>query len=109
MTSLRIGLIGSGYMGKTYAECIKTYCKNGKVRMIQLRTLFEWCPIAGTTDGDHKHWTEDPTEGGLILDQGAHNFDFFRWFAGAEARWVFGRVTQFAPGKYPFPTAMAEV
>jgi predicted dehydrogenase len=222
MTTVRIGLIGSGYMGRTYAECIKTYCKNGsiaaiaggsrapklaeaygtrcldsvealladnsvdavlissphkahlsqviaaakagkhvlvekpmaldagecdqmiaackqakvilsviqtnrfrgsiarakklvdegkigKVRMIQVRTLFEWVPIAGTTEGDHKHWTEDPSEGGLILDQGAHNFDFLRWFAGADPKWVFGRVTQFAPGKYPFPTAMAEV
>jgi predicted dehydrogenase len=81
----------------------------GKVRMIQLRTLFEWVPISGTTDGDHKHWTEDPREGGLVLDQGAHNFDFLRSFAGAEGRRVFGRVTTYAPGKYPLPTAMAQV
>jgi predicted dehydrogenase len=81
----------------------------GPVRMIQLRTLFEWVPISGTTDGDHKHWTEDPAEGGLVLDQGAHNFDFLRWYSGAEARRVFGKVTAYAPGKYPFPTAMAQV
>jgi predicted dehydrogenase len=74
-----------------------------------VRTLFEWVPIAGTTEGDHKHWTEDPAEGGLILDQGAHNFDFLRWFAGAEARRVFGKVSTYSPGKYPFPTAMAQV
>jgi predicted dehydrogenase len=82
----------------------------GAVRMIQLRTLFEWVPISGTSDGGkHKHWTEDPAEGGLVLDQGAHNFDFLRWYAGAEPRRVFGRVTHYAPGKYPFPTAMAQV
>ncbi len=81
----------------------------GPVRMIQLRTLFEWVPISGTTGGDHKHWTEDPAEGGLVLDQGAHNFDFLRWYAGAEARRVFGKITSYAPGKYPFPTAMAQV
>lgn len=81
----------------------------GKVRMIQLRTLFEWVPIDGTTEGDYKHWTQDEREGGLVLDQGAHNFDFLRWYAGAEARQVFGKVTAYAPGKYPFPTAMAQV
>jgi predicted dehydrogenase len=81
----------------------------GRVRVLQVRTVFEWCPIDGTTDGDHKHWTEDPAEGGLVLDQGAHNFDFLRWFAGAPPKWVFGRVKQYAPGKYPFPTATAEV
>ncbi len=219
MTNVRIGLIGSGYMGRTYAECIKRYCKGGtiagvaggkhapglakdygvpclpsvnllmahqecdavlvatphsahlgqvkaaaavgkhvlvekpmgldaaecdamidacraagvvlsviqtnrfrgslargkkliqegrlgQVRMIQLRTLFEWVPHTKTSA---KSWTELESEGGLMLDQGAHNFDFLRWYAGAEARWVFGRVKQFAPGLYPFPTAMAEV
>src|SRR5205823_3437453 len=31
MTPVRIGLIGSGYMGRTYAECIKRYCKGGAI------------------------------------------------------------------------------
>lgn len=222
METVRIGLIGSGYMGKTYAECIKRYCKNGaiagitagsrapklaeayaapllpsieamlaskdvdgvliatphsahlkqvqdaaragkhvlvekpmglnagecdkmidackkagvilsviqtnrfrgsvargkklidqgkigKVRMIQLRTLFEWVPILGTNPGAVNHWTEDANEGGLVLDQGAHNFDFLRWYAGAEGKRVFGRVHTYAPGQYPNPTAMAQV
>jgi predicted dehydrogenase len=222
MSVLRIGLVGSGYMGKTYAECIKRYCRGGAiagvalgsrapklatdydtplfpsldamlashdvdavliatphsahlgqvraaaragkhvlvekpmglnteecdqmidacrqagvtfsviqtnrfrgsvargkhlidagrigpVRMIQLRTLFEWVPILGTNPGAIKPWTQDPREGGLILDQGAHNFDFLRWYAGAAPTRVFGRIQTYAPGQYPFPTAMAQV
>ncbi|MBM4070917.1 MAG: Gfo/Idh/MocA family oxidoreductase [Planctomycetes bacterium] len=77
--------------------------KIGKVRMIDLRTLFEWVPTTS------KHWTQDPGEGGLILDQGAHNFDFMRWYAGSEARTVFGRVKTYGDCAYPFPTAMADV
>lgn len=75
----------------------------GRVRMIQLRTLFEWVPVTGQT------WSEQEAEGGLILDQGAHNFDFMRWFAGSEAAHVFAKVTQFGGDNYPSPTAMAQV
>ncbi len=75
----------------------------GGVRMIDLRTVFEWVPA-----GD-KNWTHDAAEGGLILDQGAHNFDFMRWFAGSEAAWVFARVKAFGPCDSPWPSAMAQV
>jgi predicted dehydrogenase len=75
----------------------------GKVRMIDLRTVFEWVPITGQT------WSEQESEGGLVLDQGAHNFDYLRWFAGAEAAWVFGRVKNYSGSTYPAPTAMAQV
>ncbi|MGE0606012.1 MAG: Gfo/Idh/MocA family protein [Pirellulales bacterium] len=75
----------------------------GKVRMIQLRTLFEWVPIKGQS------WSEQEWEGGLILDQGAHNFDFMRWFAGSEAAWAFGRVKNYSGSTYPAPTGMAQV
>jgi UDP-N-acetyl-2-amino-2-deoxyglucuronate dehydrogenase len=75
----------------------------GAVRMIGLRTLFEWVPPTS------KNWTQDEAEGGLILDQGAHNFDFLRWFAGAEAARVFARVGQFGASAGPSPTAMAQV
>jgi predicted dehydrogenase len=74
----------------------------GAVRMIDLHTLFEWEPA-------DKQWTTEEAEGGLILDQGAHNFDFLRWYAGAEARRVFGRVKNFGGVNYPNPTAMAQV
>jgi predicted dehydrogenase len=75
----------------------------GAVRMIELRTLFEWVPL------NSKNWTQEAAEGGLILDQGAHNFDFLRWFAGSEATRVFGRVKQFGECAWPSPTAMAQV
>lgn len=75
----------------------------GKVRMIELRTLFEWVPITGQT------WSETEVEGGLVLDQGAHNFDYMRWFAGSEAAWVFGRVRNYSGSTYPAPTAMAQI
>jgi myo-inositol 2-dehydrogenase/D-chiro-inositol 1-dehydrogenase len=75
----------------------------GSVRMIDLRTLFAWVP------GGNKSWTEDEAEGGLILDQGAHNFDFLRWFAGAEAVRVFACIQAFGPCAWPAPTAMAQV
>lgn len=75
----------------------------GAVRMIELRTLFEWVPSGS------KNWTQDPAEGGLILDQGAHNFDFLRWFSGSEAKSVFGRVNQFGESNWPNPSAMAQV
>ncbi len=81
----------------------------GQVRMIQLRALFEWMPYDGTAEKGHKSWPIDPAEGGLILDHGVHSFDFLRWYAGAEARRVFGRVVAYGPGKYPFPTAMAQI
>jgi predicted dehydrogenase len=75
----------------------------GAVRMIELHTLFEWVPVTS------KNWTQDEAEGGLVLDQGAHNFDFLRWFAGAEALRVFGRVRNFGNIEHPFPTALAQV
>jgi predicted dehydrogenase len=75
----------------------------GPVRMIQLQTLFPWVPLTG------KSWTQSEGEGGLILDQGAHNFDFLRWFGGAEAARVFAQVTNFGGIDYPAPTAMAQV
>jgi predicted dehydrogenase len=75
----------------------------GAVRMIELKTLFEWVPITGQT------WSERADEGGLILDQGAHNFDFLRWFADSEAAWVFGRVKNYSGSTYPAPTAMVQV
>ena len=31
MTELRLGLLGSGYMGRTYAECIAKYNNRGKL------------------------------------------------------------------------------
>ena len=55
-----------------------------------LRTLFEWVPVIGTS------WLQDPANGGLLQDQGAHNFDFLRWIAGSEPARIFGRVTQSA-------------
>jgi myo-inositol 2-dehydrogenase/D-chiro-inositol 1-dehydrogenase len=75
----------------------------GAVRMIELHTLFEWVPVTS------KNWTQVEAEGGLILDQGAHNFDFLRWFAGSEALRVFGKVKNFGKGVWPFPTAMAQI
>jgi predicted dehydrogenase len=75
----------------------------GSVRMIELRTLFEWVPTGS------KSWTQEEGEGGLILDQGAHNFDFMRWFAGSEAAWVFARLRTFGECAWPSPTAMAQV
>jgi len=75
----------------------------GNVRMIDLRTVFEWVPCGS------KNWTQEESEGGLILDQGAHNFDFMRWYAGSEAKTVFGRVKAFGDCAWPAPTAMAQV
>jgi predicted dehydrogenase len=75
----------------------------GAVRMIDLRTLFEWVPVGS------KSWTQEEAEGGLILDQGAHNFDFMRWFAGSEGVRVFGQVKAFGDCAWPKPTAMAQV
>jgi predicted dehydrogenase len=34
MADLGIGLIGSGYMGRTFAECLRNYCKGGKLRAV---------------------------------------------------------------------------
>lgn len=75
----------------------------GTLRMMELRTLFEWVPITGQT------WSQMESEGGMILDQGVHNFDFLRWYAGSEALRVFARVRNFSEGSYPAPTAMAQV
>jgi len=75
----------------------------GPVRMIRLNTLFPWVPSTS------KDWTKLDDEGGLILDQGAHNFDFLRWFAGAEAARLFARIAQFQEGPHPSPTAMAQI
>jgi myo-inositol 2-dehydrogenase/D-chiro-inositol 1-dehydrogenase len=77
--------------------------KIGSVRMIDLRTVFEWVPSGS------KNWTQEEAEGGLILDQGAHNFDFLRWFAGGEAKTAFARVKAFGACAWPMPTAMAQV
>lgn len=77
--------------------------KIGTVRMISLRSLFPW------EKDTAKSWTKSEAEGGLILDQGAHNFDFLRWYSGAEAGRVFGKIANFGTGCYPSPTAMAQV
>ena len=77
--------------------------KIGDVRMIQLRTLFEWSPVSG------KPWTEESDQGGFILDQGAHNFDFMRFYAASEATRVFGQIKDYNKGSYQCPSAMAQV
>jgi predicted dehydrogenase len=75
----------------------------GDVRMIQLRTLLEWVPLTS------KRWTLDEAEGGLILDMGAHIFDFLRWYAGSEAVRVFAKIHRYGECAWPNPTAMAQV
>jgi len=71
--------------------------------MIEVRTLFEFVPVLET------HWLQEEINGGLLQDQGAHNFDFLRWFAGSEARAVFGQIQRSEGNKWPSPTAMAQV
>jgi predicted dehydrogenase len=78
----------------------------GAVRMIDLRTLFEWVPSTSTSG---QSWVHQESEGGLILDQGAHNFDFLHWYAGSDSARVFGTVKRFGDCDYPTPTAMAQV
>jgi predicted dehydrogenase len=78
----------------------------GTVRMIDLRTLFEWVPSSSTSG---QSWVHSDAEGGLILDQGAHNFDFLHWYSGSEKARVFGKVKRYGDCTYPAPTAMAQV
>ena len=75
----------------------------GDVRMIQLRTMFPTITLSG------KPWIENDNAGGLILDQGSHNFDFLRLYANSEAARVFGRVLDYGHGTLPYPSAMAQV
>lgn len=75
----------------------------GPVRMMELRTLFPWVPSSS------KPWTHEEAEGGMVLDQGVHNFDFLRWYAGSEASRVFGKITRFAEGARPEPTALVQI
>lgn len=75
----------------------------GDVRMIQLRTLFPTITLSGKT------WIEQANAGGLILDQGAHNFDFLRFYSGSDAAHVFGRIQDYGHGHLPYPSAMAQV
>ena len=77
--------------------------KIGEVRMIELRTLFEWVPITGQT------WSQLESEGGLILDQGTHNCDVLRWFSGSEPASIYGKIKRYDEPTYPAPTAMAQV
>ena len=75
----------------------------GTVRMIQLRAVFAAMKVAA------KSWIEESQSGGMILDQGSHNFDFLRYFSGSEATRVFGRIQDYGGNSYPFPSAMAQV
>src|SRR3954454_16301399 len=31
---VRVGMIGSGYMGRSYAECLKRYCQGGRLTAV---------------------------------------------------------------------------
>jgi predicted dehydrogenase len=31
MSDLRVGIIGSGYMARTFAECLRKYCRGGRL------------------------------------------------------------------------------
>lgn len=75
----------------------------GEVLMIQLRTMFPTITLSG------KPWIEEANAGGLILDQGSHNFDFLRYYARSEAANVFGRIQDYGQGCLPYPSAMAQV
>jgi myo-inositol 2-dehydrogenase/D-chiro-inositol 1-dehydrogenase len=75
----------------------------GELRMIQLRTMFPSITVSG------KAWIEETDSGGMILDQGSHNFDFLRFYSGSEARHVFGRIHDYERNSYPFPSAMAQI
>lgn len=75
----------------------------GELRMIQLRTLFPKMNLAA------KEWIKQTESGGMILDQGSHNFDFLRYFAQSDPTRIFGRITDFSQSTYPFPSAMAQI
>lgn len=75
----------------------------GDVRMIQLRTLFPWSPSIS------KPWTGEADQGGMILDQASHNFDFLRFYARSEPVQVYGRIKDYQTGGFPNPSAMAQV
>ncbi len=75
----------------------------GELRMIQLRTMFPKAVLGG------KPWIEEDDSGGMILDQGSHNFDFLRFYSGSEATRVFGRIQDYGKNSFPYPSAMAQV
>lgn len=75
----------------------------GDVRMIQLRTMFPAITLSG------KAWIEQSNSGGMILDQGSHNFDFLRFYSGSEATHVTGRIKDYGGQTYPNPSAMAQL
>ncbi len=61
----------------------------GTLRMVRVTsTVIAYLP-------DEKGWVHDPAEGGAWLDMGAHLCDALRWFSGAEATTVFGRIHDF--------------
>ncbi|HVA87824.1 MAG TPA: Gfo/Idh/MocA family oxidoreductase [Candidatus Saccharimonadales bacterium] len=56
-----------------------------------------------------KGWSNDPAEGGVILDMGAHVFDQVRWFGGSEVRRVFASLRDFTGPTPPHKSAMVQL
>jgi UDP-N-acetyl-2-amino-2-deoxyglucuronate dehydrogenase len=77
--------------------------KIGQVQMIQ----HTWRAVSPNTES--KRWSLDPIHGGMFLDAGVHAFDNMRWFAGAPAQRVFGKVTKFSTALAVNPSAMVQV
>ena len=76
MSDLGIGIIGSGYMGRTFAECLRNYCKGGKLRAVGRQPAPEAEPATDT----------EATVLGLLTRSGraGHRLEGDRAFTGRE-------------------------
>ena len=74
----------------------------GELRMMRFTTSVLGYPFT-------KGWSNDPAEGGVILDMGAHVFDLVRWFGGSEVRRVFASLRDFTDGTPPSKSAMVQL
>jgi predicted dehydrogenase len=74
----------------------------GELRMMRFTTSVPGYPHS-------KSWANDPAEGGVILDMGAHIFDQVRWLSGSEIRSVFASLRDYTGPTPPYKSGMVQL
>src|SRR5438477_648189 len=104
--AIGIGIVGSGFMSRTYAFGIHELVEGGEIGQIRMvrHTYAHTLGSFATPD----HWILDPRSGSPFVDQGAHCNDAIRWFVGADATQVFARYESYSGAPPPGQSAMVD-
>src|SRR5438045_4032032 len=104
MDEVGVGIIGSGFMGSTWAETVR---RTPGARLSTVAGGRRAPGDAASYDVPADKWKCDPLEQSVYADWAAHACDITRWFAGSRPVLAFAAANSFTPEPPPEQTIMA--